>query len=211
MSRSPSVHKRQSRRPAKRWGDWALVRGWVMLLMLGANWLATCAPGPFRTIWLGYIRRDIGKLEHAVRCLLLILRARPPAPKPVPAFTTRASAAHKPRSMAPPRRFSVSLRQFSWYPARPAPTSHSVDGSLEAAPRLREEPTAALQRRLAALRAVFADPAPHAARIAAACRALGFSMRRLKAIIPSSEVRHALAAIWPPRALKHAPAGPDTS
>lgn len=211
MSRKPSAYKQRARRPAKRWGDWALVRGWVMLLTLAASWLATCAPGPFRRKWIGSVRRDIGKLEHAVRCLLLILRARPPAPKPLPVFTVCTAAVRKPRRPLPPRRFSVSLRGFSWYPAQPARGPRSADGSSSAATRLREDPSAALQRRLAALRAVFADPAPHAARIAAACRALGFSTHRLKALIPASELRQTLHTFTPSRAPAVASAHLDTS
>lgn len=186
MSRSRASSRRRSPRPAKRWAEWALVRSWAALFALVADWLSKAEPGRFRTHWLRLLRRDLGKLEQILRCLLLIMRPPRAAPKPAPRIFMRPGLKPAGRIKRRPARFSVTLRNFSWYTPQPvAPPSVNRSSARQA--RTREDPVAALQSRLAALRAVFADPGPHAARIAAACRARGLCPRRGKTWLPLAE------------------------
>lgn len=211
MSSSRPTHRKRSPGPGKRWAEWALVRGWMTIYALVADWLTACAPGRLRTHWLRVINRDIGKLEQILRCLLLIMRPPRAAPRsPVSAFTSTASgrAARTHRASA---RFSVTLRKFSWYTPLPQSAPQSVAGSSPRVRQLAEDPAAALQRRLAAMRAVFADPAPHARRIADACLARGLRPNRPKSIFPDAELWQFVHAAMPARAASNPAARLDSS
>ncbi len=168
MSKARAPSRRRDARPARRWAEWALVRTWAALYALAADWLATAAPGKLRTHWLRILHRDLGKLEQILRCLLLIMRPPRAGPRIALRDFAPASAKRVKCSMRRPARFSVTLRKFSWYTPKPLEAARSASGTTPRQPGLREDPAAALQRRLAALRADFADPGPHAARIAAA-------------------------------------------
>jgi len=195
MSGSRPTLRKRAPPPGKRWAEWALVRARLAIYAFAADWLIACTPSRLCTDGLRRIARDIDKLEQILRCLLLLMHPPRKVPKPaVPVFTT-TSTARSPRRRRAPARLSITLRKFSWYtpPARPAP--HSVAGS---SPRLRlpaEDPAAALRRRLAALRAVFTDPAPHARRIADAWLARGLRPRRPESIFPNAELWQFLR--WP--------------
>ena len=74
-----------------------------------------------------------------------------------------------------------------------------------------EDLAAALKRRFDALRAVLAEPAPHAARMTALLAAHGLRLRAPKPLIPAAVVWTLAHIHAPVRALAHASAHPDTS
>ena len=178
----------------------------LLMLMATAAWSRQMAPGKARAGVLRFAAARTRWLEHIFRCLLIVLRARPAAPKPAPFVPARPHAPgdHAPRPRRGPKQLSLSL----WSLARGFEEAGKTDPLLEAwkarqsrtlpaaraaaAPRPGPlscaDPTALLQARLAALKAVLDDPYPHAARMAAILKAAGFCAHRLKSVIPAGEI-----------------------
>lgn len=182
-------------------GGWKGLR--VLFLMLtAALWAAArLAPGSLKASSLRLLARHVGALEHGLRCLLLLMRGAPPPAATVPEGLPRSSAPRRAGLKAP--RFSLSLAALAKGFARNghdvsalAPARKSAAAPtprpplIPAAPALPViDPADLLKARLDALRAVFADPHGHAARLAANLHARGFCLRALKALIPA-------AALW---------------
>ena len=107
-------------------------------------------------------------------------------------FAVRTPGCNKtmPKRAHPAPRFSLSLSQFSWLPAKPAPSTVRPCGDRvpAGADRKGQNKAGALARRFAALRAVLANPAPFAERIAAAAKARGLRVRRPGPLIPPAEL-----------------------
>lgn len=203
---------------------WVVARMLLLMLMATAAWARQMAPGKTRNDVLRYAAARTRWLEHIFRCLLIVLRARPAAPKPAPFVPAQT---HVPGDRAPrPRRRLRQLSLSLWSLARGFEEAGKTDPLLEAwkARQTRTLPvarTAALPRpgpiscpadpaglldaRLAALKAVLDDPHPHAARMAAILKAAGFCARRLKPVVPAGEIWAILN-----HAPARAPAGPSS-
>lgn len=200
----PSPASRRPRPPGT--AVWVLARMLLLMLMATAAWARQMAPGKARAGVLRFAAARTRELEHIFRCLLIVLRARPAAPKPAPFVPPRT---HAPGDRAPrPRRRSRQLSLSLWSLARGFEQAGKTDPLLEAwkarqtralpaarataAPRPGPvscaDPAGLLDARLAALKAVLADPHPHAARMAAILKAAGFCGRRLKPVIPAGEI-----------------------
>ncbi|MGE6697193.1 hypothetical protein ACQKH5_05840 [Hyphomonas sp. NPDC076900] len=217
----PSSAPRRPRTPGK--AVWVAARMVLLMLMATAAWARQMAPGKARNSVLRFAAVRTRWLEHIFRCLLIVLRARPAAPKPAPFVVSHTLPAggrtRRPRRAS--KQFSLSL----WSLARGFEQAGKADPLLEAwkarqsrarpvarpVPALPGpaacpvDPAALLGARLAALKAVLDDPYPHAARMAAILKAAGLCARRLKPMIPNGE-------IW--AFLNHtaarAPAGPSS-
>lgn len=187
---------------------WTLLRSWIALLSLALGALTLLAPSRLRRRGLRTLGKTLGKLEQILRSLLVLMRA-PAAPVKGLPFTPR------PGSNAPRRRrcrphFSLTLQKFSWAPAALTPpvSAHGDSGCCSAEST---DPAATLKRRLDALHAVLAEPAPHAARITALLAAHGLRLRAPKPLIPAAVVWTLEHVHAPVQALAHSPAHPDTS
>jgi hypothetical protein len=187
---------------------WTLLRAWTALLCLVLGALARLAPSRFRQRALRTLGRDLGKLEQILRSLLVLMRVPAVSPQPLP-FAPRSGS----DALRRPRRrphFFLTLRKFSWAPIvlQPAASAH---GTIRHAATERLDPASALKRRVDALRAVLAAPAPHAARMTALLAAHGLRLSAPKPLIPHGLVwtpSHLAAPVCAPM---HAPAHPDTS
>lgn len=179
----------------------------VLLMLMGSvAWARVLAPGKTRNALLRFAAARTGWLEHVFRCLLIVLRARPAAPKPAPFIAARAAC---PAGNAPRRQkcaqLSLSLQSLArgfeqagkahplleaWKArqARPLPPPRPAMPRAPLIPTCPVDPAALLEARLAALKAVLADPHPHAARMAAILKAAGFCLRRLASAIPNGEI-----------------------
>lgn len=217
----PSPASRRPRPPGT--AVWVLARMLLLMLMATAAWARQMAPGKSRTGVLRFAAARARWLEHIFRCLLIVLCARPAAPKPAPFLPART---HAPGARAPrPRRRSRQLSLSLWSLARGFEEAGKTDPLLEAwkarqtraLPAARPalprpgpvscpaDPAGLLEARLAALKAVLDDPHPHAARMAAILKAAGFCARRLKPVIPPGEIWAILN-----HAAARAPAGPSS-
>lgn len=191
------VAKSQARRLPR--GAWKVLRG--LFLMLAATlWSVERLPaGKLKSSGLRLLSSHIGALEHGLRCLLLLMRA-PPAPqaKMPEGLPRRSHGARAPRRAS--KRFSLSLsalaKGFARY-GRQAPALTPKKARVPAPSKPPRGPTAsapvadpaeALAARLTALRAVFADPAGHAARLSAILRAKGITLRAMKALVPAADL-----------------------
>lgn len=185
-------------------GYWKGLRR-LYLILMAALWAAQrLVPGRLKRSALRALGRHIGALEHGLRCLLLLMRAAPAPSAKFPEGGLRgrdSSCARAPRRKA--RRFSLSLSQLAKgfarngqdcsaltaprkaHTARHAPPPRGPTASAPIA-----DPAEALMARLHALRAVFADPHAHAAKMTALLRGKGFALRALKAIIPAALIWH---------------------
>ena len=182
-------------------GAWKGLRA-LFLMLTAALWAAArLAPGPLKASSLRLLARHVGALEHGLRCLLLLMRGAPKRSATVPEGLPQGTT---PRQMSgKPPRFSLSLtalaRGFArnghditaLAPARKEAAARNAPlprgPSCIPAPAI--DPSEQLRARLGALRAVFADPHGHSARLAANLLARGFRLRALKALIPA-------AALW---------------
>ncbi|MGE6697815.1 hypothetical protein ACQKH5_09000 [Hyphomonas sp. NPDC076900] len=176
-------------------GAWKLLRG-LLLMLTGALWsVQHLAPSRMRAGALRNLARHIGALEHGLRCLLLLMRAAPAPRVKLPEGLARCQPRRTGRRKS--HRFSLSPgtlakgfarhgREISGLapkPCAPPPTSRPPRGPTASAPIA--DPADLLRARLAALRAVFADPHGHAAKLSAILSARGFRLRALKALIPA--------------------------
>lgn len=181
-------------------GEWKLVRCFFLMLMAAVCSFQRLAPSRFRTGALRALARHTGTLEHALRCLLLLMRAAPAPATSVPESLSRNAASRHTRHKPP--RFSLSLAKLAQGFARrgldaPALTALRKARAARNAPPPRgptasapvADPAEILRARLDAMRAVFADPHLHAAKLAALLRASGLSLRARKTLIP-------VAALW---------------
>jgi len=177
-------------------GAWKGLR--AMFLMLTAALRAACRlmPGPVKASSLRLLARHVGALERGLRCLLLLMRGAPQLAAKVPDGLPCSAAARR-LSCKPPR-FSLSLAALARGFAR---NGHDISALArprkEVAARIAQsprrpstvpipDPAEQLRARLDALRAVFADPHGHAARLAAILLARGFRLCALKALIPAA-------------------------
>lgn len=180
-------------------GAWKLLRG-LLLMLTGALWsVQHLAPGRMRASALRALARHIGALEHGLRCLLLLMRAAPAPQVKLPEGLARRQPRGAGRRKS--HRFSLSLSALAkgfgrkgreipgLAPSRHVPpaASRPPRGPTASAPIA--DPAELLRARLTALRAVFADPRGHAAKLSAMLSARGFRLRALKALIPA-------AALW---------------
>lgn len=181
-------------------GEWTLTRRFLLMLMAILWGVQRLAPGKFRESALRVLARHTRALEHALRCLLLLMRAAPAAPANVPKGLPRNASTPRTRRGAP--RFSLSLNQLAQGFARrgldaSALTANRKRGTARNAPPPRgptacapiADPAETLRARLEAMRAVFAHPHLHAARLAALLRGAGLSLRARKSLTPA-------AALW---------------
>lgn len=187
---------------------WTLLRSWIALLSFALGALNLLAPSRLHRRGLRTLGKTLGKLEQILRSLLVLMRA-PAAPAKGPPFTAR-SGSDVPRRQRCRPHFSLALQKFSWAPVAltPPASAHGASGSVTAE---RLDPAAALKRRFDALRAVMAEPAPHAARMTALLAAHGLRLRAPKPLIPAAiawTLEHVHA---PVQALAHVPAPSDTS
>lgn len=187
---------------------WTLLRGWVALLSLVLGALTRLAPSRLRQRALCTLWESVGKLEQILRSLLILMRAPAASPQPLPFAARSGSGSPLGRRRRP--RFVLTLRKFSWAPIVVHPRS-SVFGTSRQATAERLDPAVILKRRFDALRAVLAEPAPHAARMTALLAAYGLHLRAPKPLIPAAVVRTLAHIHAPVRALAHASAHPDTS
>lgn len=187
---------------------WTLLRSWIALLSLALSALTLLAPSRLRRRGLRTLGKSLGKLEQILRSLLVLMRAPACPAKGLP-FTAR-SGSDAPRRQRCRPHFSLTLQKFSWAPVAltPPASAHGTSGSVTAE---RLDPAAALKRRFDALRAVLAEPAPHAARMTALLAAHGLRLRAPKPLIPAAVVWTLAHIHAPVRALAHASAHPDTS
>lgn len=172
----------------------------ALLLMLTASLcaLSILPDGGTRRRALRALARPIHSLEHGLRCLLLLMQARPALPKPLPSepCPCRASCRRK-TGRRRPARFSLSLAAlaagFAANGAKVSRPRRRARAPLPPAPRRPDDPTASapiadpadlLRARLQAMRAVFADPHGHAARFAAILKGAGLRLKTLRALIP---------------------------
>lgn len=182
-------------------GAWKGLRA-IFLMLTAALWAACrLMPGPVKASSLRLLARHVGALEPGLRCLLLLMRGAPPPAATVLEGLPRSSAPRR-AGLKPPR-LSLSLAALAkgfarnghdvsaLVPARKSAAAPTPRPPLiPAAPALPAiDPADLLKARLDALRAVFADPHGHAARLAANLAACGFRLRALKALIPA-------AALW---------------
>lgn len=171
-----------------------------LLILTVALWsVQAFAPGKIKRGALRVLARHTGALEHGLRCLLLLMRAAPSQGAEIPEGLSRTKVSARVRRKA--SRFSLSLAQLAKGFAR-----HGHDTSA-LAPKRREiaapntlpprgpaastpitDPADALLARLDAIRGVFADPHCHAARLAGILRDGGFTLRALKALIPTASL-----------------------
>ncbi len=139
------------------------------------------------------VARDLGALEHGVRCLLLLMRRRAGDMS----FVTRPSHTRAPLEtqdpIRKPARFSLTLSAFDpadhgaphsahTFPDTPqsAVLESTPDHRPEATqPRVRFAHRTRLGERLSALMDVLANPQPHAVRMARALRRAGLGVRAL--------------------------------
>lgn len=172
----------------------------VLFLMLTASLRALSSlPGSgARRTALRILTRHVQRLEHGLRCLLLLMRARPAAPKPAPFNARAGSRPSRPGGIhARPARLSLSLAAlaagFAANGAKVAFPGRRTSPRRPPAPRLPHDPTASapiadpaemLLARLEAMRDVFADPHGHAARFAATLKRAGLRLKTLKGRIP---------------------------
>lgn len=198
QGRAPVSKATSARAPR---GAWKGLRA-LFLMLTAALWTVAClAPGSLKAASLRLLARHTGALEHGLRCLLLLMRGAPQAGAKLPEGLARSSAPRR-AGLKPPR-FSLSLAALAKGFARnghdvsalapprnpaaahcPRPLPFPTPPALPPA-----DPADLLKARLDALRAVFADPHGHAARLAANLLARGFCLRALKALIPA-------AALW---------------
>jgi len=102
----------------------------LLMLMATAAWARQMAPGKARAGVLRFAAARTRELEHIFRCLLIVLRARPAAPKPAPFVPART---HAPGDRAPrPRRRSRQLSLSLWSLARGFELAGKADPLLEA-------------------------------------------------------------------------------
>lgn len=197
---STSIRKRPAR---SRRAAWALARVLLCALTVMIDWLRQNAPASSRAGLLRFARNQTAIVEHIFRCLLILMRAAPAAPKPAPFQPMQQDAvAHPPsahrrgtpgflslsqiyqgfaRFGAPPPTLSVRRR------ARPPAPPSGCRGPTAAVPVA--DPLDILAARLGALGAVLADPHAHAARLAALLKAAGVSLRAALPQLPD-------AALW---------------
>lgn len=171
----------------------------IFLILTASVWaLSSLSTGEARRRACRMIAHHIRRLEHGLRCLLLLMRARPATPKPAP-FEVRPGTRPSRQKAARrrPARFSLSLTAlaagFAANGAKVAFPRPRPGPRTPPAPRLPDDPTAPapiadpavmLHARLEAMRAVFADPQGHAARFAAILKGAGVRLKALKALIP---------------------------
>lgn len=201
----PASALQRPRPPGK--AVWVAARMVLLMLIGSVAWARLLAPGKTRNALLRFTAARTGWLEHVFRCLLIVLRARPAAPKPAPFIAARAAcpAGDAPRRQRKYAQLSLSLQSLArgfeqagkahplledWKArqARPLPPPRPATPRAPLIPRCPADPAALLEARLAALKAVLADPYPHAARMAAILKAAGFCLRRLASVIPNGEI-----------------------
>lgn len=203
------IHANASRadvRPARTGAAaWTLARALLLALTMAHRWLPHMTRGKARASLLRFISTQTGMLEQIFRCLLILMRAKPAAPKPAP-FLPRASAApdtpSAPRCRRAPALLSLShlakgfeesgaplpLLEARKKPRRPDHPDHPKDprGPTAAAPVA--DPFDLLDARLKAMRALLNDPHAHAAKLAALLKAAGIGLRSPRPLVPSAEL-----------------------
>ena len=192
------------KRPARsRRAAWALARVLLCALTAMVEWLRRSAPGSSPTGLVRFVQQQTAMVEHIFRCLLILMRAAPAAPKPAPfqpALKDAAVCAPSTRPKVAPGFLSLSqiAGGFARYGGGP-PARQSFGRAVVPAPRpIPRGPTASapvadpleiLAARLGALRAVLADPRAHAARLAALLKLAGLTPRARLPQLPD-------AAFW---------------
>lgn len=197
---STSIRKRPAR---SRGAAWALARVLLCALTVMIDWLRQNAPVSSRACLLRFARNQTEIVEHIFRCLLILMRAAPAAPKPAPFQPMQQDAvAHPPSARRKGAPGFLSLSQisegFARFGAAPPALQARRLARPPAPPPAPRDPTATspvadpleiLAARLGALRAVLADPHAHAARLAALLKAAGVSLRAALPQLPD-------AALW---------------
>lgn len=170
------------------------------------------APGRARTRLLRGTGAHLAMLEHALRCLLILMGRKAP---PTVRAPWAAGLAHTGRSsrQGPARVFSVAVGQafagaFRARSTSAPPPSHPHATPSPPTPGTRD---ARLAHRLDLLAEAFRHPEPHALRMAAYIKSRGGRLRPAPAIRPDAEAFRIVSDCLPALPRARAYPAPDTS
>ena len=200
----------QTRRRVAR--AWPLMRAATRALHLYVKAVMRLAPGRGRTRLLRGTRAYLAMLEHALRCLLILMGRKAPPTVRAPWAAGLARTARSTRPGAA-RVFSVAVGKafagaFRPRPIPAPPPSHPRATPTPPTPGARD---ACFARRLDLLAAAFRNPEPHALRMAAYIKSRGGRLRPAPAIRPDAEAFRIVSDLFPNLPSAIVDPAPDTS
>ena len=200
----------QTRRRVAR--AWPLTRAATRALRLYVQAVMLLAPGRARTRLLRGTSAYLAMLEHALRCLLILMGRKAPPPLLVP---WAAGLAHTGRSSRQGAAlvFSVAVGKAFAGAFRPRATPAPPPSHPHASPTPPTSGTrdARLAHRLDLLAEAFQNPEPHALRMAAYIKSRGGRLRPAPAIRPDAEAFRIVSDLFPNLLPAAAYPAPDTS